>query len=96
MDLHRLQNRFFALLFSHFPGLMTKWLKKQQLDDYGPPPWNAKNKEQEKVGWRITEVSARYRKHAGGTSKVSGTLKDSVLAGYKILWTVFRYTWRAV
>lgn len=39
MDLHRLQNRFFALLFSRFPGLTTKWLKKQRLDDYGPPPW---------------------------------------------------------
>jgi len=39
MHLHRLQNRFFALLFSHFPSLTTRWLKKQQLDDYGPPPW---------------------------------------------------------
>mgnify|MGYP003395115675 CR=1 FL=1 len=39
MDLHRLRNRFFALLFSRFPGLTTKWLKKQRLDDYGPPPW---------------------------------------------------------
>jgi glycosyltransferase involved in cell wall biosynthesis len=47
-------------------------------------------------GLRITEVPARYRKRAGGTSKVSGTLKGTVLAGYKILWTVFRYTWRAV
>jgi D-proline reductase (dithiol) PrdB len=39
MDLHRLQNRFFALLFGRFPSLTKKWLKKQQLDDYGPPPW---------------------------------------------------------
>jgi D-proline reductase (dithiol) PrdB len=39
MDLHRLQNRFFALLFSRFPSLTTRWLKKQQLADYGPPPW---------------------------------------------------------
>ena len=39
MHLHRLQNRFFALLFSRFPSLTTRWLKKQQLDDYGPPPW---------------------------------------------------------
>jgi glycosyltransferase involved in cell wall biosynthesis len=43
-------------------------------------------------GLRITEVPVRYRKRAGGTSKVSGTIKGAVLAGYKILWTIFRYT----
>jgi glycosyltransferase involved in cell wall biosynthesis len=42
-------------------------------------------------GLRITEVPVRYRKRAGGQSKVSGTVKGTVLAGYKILWTVFRY-----
>lgn len=47
-------------------------------------------------GLRITEVPVRYRKRAGGASKVSGTIKGTVLAGYKILWTVFRYTWRTV
>jgi len=40
---------------------------------------------------RITEVPVRYRKRGGGESKVSGTLKGTILAGYKILWTVFRY-----
>jgi D-proline reductase (dithiol) PrdB len=44
MDLHRLQNRFFALLFSRFPSLTTRWLKKQQLDEYGPPPWTSLQK----------------------------------------------------
>jgi len=42
-------------------------------------------------GLRIAEVPVRYRKRAGGESKVSGTLKGALLAGYKILWTVFRY-----
>jgi glycosyltransferase involved in cell wall biosynthesis len=42
-------------------------------------------------GLRIAEVPVRYRKRAGGESKVSGTLKGTLLAGYKILWTVFRY-----
>jgi glycosyltransferase involved in cell wall biosynthesis len=42
---------------------------------------------------RITEVPVRYRKRAGGESKVSGTIKGTALAGYKILWTVFRYAW---
>jgi D-proline reductase (dithiol) PrdB len=39
MDLHRLQNRFFALLFGRFPSLTARWLKTQRLEDYGPPPW---------------------------------------------------------
>jgi hypothetical protein len=47
-------------------------------------------------GLRITEVPVRYWKRAGGTSRVSGAIKGTVLAGYKILWTVFRYTWRMV
>lgn len=40
---------------------------------------------------RIAEVPVRYRKRAGGESKVSGTFKGTLLAGYKILWTVLRY-----
>lgn len=43
---------------------------------------------------RIVEAPVSYRKRAGGASKVTGTLKGTVLAGYKILWTVFRYAWR--
>ena len=39
MNLHRWQNRLFALLFSRFPGLTTRWLKRQRLHAYGPPPW---------------------------------------------------------
>ena len=45
-------------------------------------------------GLRITEVPVRYRKRIG-TSKVSGTVKGTIMAGYKILWTVFRYAWRS-
>lgn len=40
---------------------------------------------------RITEVPVRYRKRVG-VSKITGTIKGTVLAGYKILWTVFRYS----
>ncbi|MDY7093389.1 MAG: glycosyltransferase family 2 protein [Acidobacteriota bacterium] len=43
-------------------------------------------------GLRVTEVPASYRKRVG-QSKITGTVKGTVLAGYKILWTVFRYTW---
>ncbi len=35
------------------------------------------------------EVPVRYRKRVG-VSKVSGTLRGSVLAGHKILWTIFK------
>jgi glycosyltransferase involved in cell wall biosynthesis len=38
---------------------------------------------------RIVEVPVSYRRRVG-TSKVSGNLKASFLAGVKILWTVFR------
>lgn len=37
----------------------------------------------------ITEVPVDYRCRVG-TSKVSGTIKGSFLAGYKILWTIFK------
>lgn len=40
---------------------------------------------------RCTEVPVRYRKRAGGKSKVSGTLKGAVLAGVKIIATIFKY-----
>ena len=42
-------------------------------------------------GLRITEVPVRYRKRIG-ESKITGTLLGSVRAGYKILWTIFRYS----
>jgi glycosyltransferase involved in cell wall biosynthesis len=41
-------------------------------------------------GLRIEEVPVSYRNRIG-VSKVSGNLKASILAGVKILWTVFRY-----
>jgi hypothetical protein len=41
---------------------------------------------------RIEEVPVSYRSRIG-VSKISGNLKASVLAGIKILWTVFRYRW---
>ncbi|NIV82306.1 MAG: hypothetical protein GWN36_06080 [Gemmatimonadetes bacterium] len=41
-----------------------------------------------KRGLRVREVPVRYRPRIG-VSKVSGTIKGSVLAGTKILYTVF-------
>ncbi|MEM0991574.1 MAG: glycosyltransferase family 2 protein [Bacteroidota bacterium] len=38
---------------------------------------------------RCTEIPVKYRKRVG-VSKVSGTVKGTFMAGYKILWTIFK------
>ena len=43
---------------------------------------------------RFIEVPVNYRKRIG-VSKVSGTVKGAVMAGIKIIWTIFKYTWRS-
>ncbi|PZX55672.1 glycosyltransferase family 2 protein [Algoriphagus chordae] len=43
-----------------------------------------------KAGLRYTEVPVNYRKRIG-VSKVSGTVKGVFGAGYKIIYTIFRY-----
>ena len=43
-----------------------------------------------RAGLRCREVPVRYRPRLG-QSKVSGTLSGTLRAGYKILWTIFRY-----
>ena len=44
-----------------------------------------------KNGFRCVEVPVRYRKRIG-FSKISGTVKGTMMAGYKILYTIFRYS----
>jgi glycosyltransferase involved in cell wall biosynthesis len=44
-------------------------------------------------GYRIVEVPVTCRARLG-RSKVAGTLKGSVLAGYHLLFTTLRYAWR--
>ena len=39
---------------------------------------------------KCTEVPVQYRKRIG-VSKVSGTIKGTFMAGYKILYTIFKY-----
>ena len=39
---------------------------------------------------KCCEVPVNYRKRIG-VSKVSGTVKGTIMAGYKILWTIFKY-----
>ena len=42
-----------------------------------------------KLSLRCTEVPVTYRKRIG-VSKVSGTFKGVILAGYKIMWMIFK------
>lgn len=42
-----------------------------------------------KAGLKCTEVAVRYRKRIG-ISKISGTIRGTLLAGHKILWTIFK------
>jgi hypothetical protein len=41
-------------------------------------------------GLRVQEVPVTYRKRAGGVSKVSGNLRASLKAGYRILLAIVR------
>jgi len=43
-----------------------------------------------KLKMKVTEVPVNYRKRIG-FSKISGTVKGTVLAGYKIITTIFKY-----
>lgn len=42
-------------------------------------------------GYRVMEVPVSYRRRAGGRSKISGTLRGTVLAAYYILGTTLKY-----
>jgi len=43
-----------------------------------------------KMGYKTTEVPVDYRQRIG-VSKISGTVKGVFGAGYKILWTIWKY-----
>jgi glycosyltransferase involved in cell wall biosynthesis len=44
-----------------------------------------------RAGWWVVETPVRYRPRLGGRSKISGTVRGTVLATYHILRTIFRY-----
>ncbi len=47
-----------------------------------------------RTGLRVQEIPVSYRPRLGGKSKISGTLRGTILAGYYILTTTFRYALR--
>lgn len=74
------------------PFRAIKWDKLKSLgmidQDYG---WTIEMQiKAAKTGLKTTEVPVDYRRRIG-VSKVSGTVKGVIGAGYKILWTIWRY-----
>ncbi|WPP48525.1 glycosyltransferase family 2 protein [Catalinimonas niigatensis] len=90
----RLMKLFYGATFTDLgPFRAVTWQALQQINmqdkTYG---WTVEMQlKAVKLGLRYTEVPVKYRKRREGVSKVSGTLKGTILAGYKILWTIFRY-----
>ena len=75
------------------PFRAMKWKSLEKLKmgdpDFG---WTAEMQVKAlKRGMKVTEVPVSYRKRVG-VSKITGTLRGTVLAGYKILSTVFKYS----
>jgi glycosyltransferase involved in cell wall biosynthesis len=46
-----------------------------------------------KRGWRIVEIPVDYRNRAGGRSKISGTVRGTVLAAIFIIGTTLKHAW---
>jgi hypothetical protein len=42
--------------------------------------------------WRILEIPVNYRPRIGGKSKISGTIRGTVLATFHILSTIIHYS----
>jgi glycosyltransferase involved in cell wall biosynthesis len=46
-----------------------------------------------KRNYSLQEIPVDYRKRAGGKSKISGTVRGTILAGYFILGTTIKHVW---
>lgn len=73
------------------PFRAIRWDKLQALQmedpDFG---WTVEMQvKAAKYKLKCTEIPVRYRKRVG-VSKVSGTIRGTILAGHKILWTIFK------
>jgi len=88
----RLINLFFGMKFTDLgPFRAIKYDKLLQLDmqdkNFG---WTVEMQvKAAKKKFRCVEVPVSYRKRIGA-SKISGTIMGTVLAGHKILWTIFK------
>ncbi|WP_162340685.1 glycosyltransferase family 2 protein [Cyclobacterium salsum] len=89
----RLMRQMYSAHFSDLgPFRAIRWKKLQALqmvdENYG---WTIEMQVKAvKAGLTYTEVPVNYRQRIG-KSKVSGTLRGVIGAGYKILWTLWKY-----
>lgn len=73
-----------------FRAIKTDILKALEMRDltYG---WTVEMQvKAAKLGFRTIDVPVNYRKRIG-VSKISGTIKGTILAGYKIITTILKY-----
>jgi hypothetical protein len=73
------------------PFRAIKWSKLLEMEmvdrDFG---WTVEMQvKAAKMNFKCMEVPVSYRKRIG-VSKISGTIRGTVLAGHKILWTIFK------
>ena len=73
------------------PFRAIKWKALQDLKMQDPDfGWTVEMQvKAAKMKLRCTEVPVKYRRRVG-ISKVSGTIRGTILAGHKILWTIFK------
>lgn len=73
------------------PFRAIRWEKLLALDMQDPDfGWTVEMQvKAAKYKLKSVEVPVRYRKRVG-VSKVSGTIRGTILAGHKILWTIFK------
>lgn len=73
------------------PFRAIRWRKLQDLDMQDPDfGWTVEMQvKAAKQKMKCTEIPVTYRRRVG-VSKVSGTIRGTILAGHKILWTIFK------
>ena len=75
-----------------FRAIRSEALERLQMQDrnYG---WTVEMQvKAARAGLRLAEAPVRYRRRLGA-SKISGTLRGSLRAGYKIIATILRHSW---
>jgi len=53
--------------------------------------WTTKSDQAHRAGLRVLEIPVNYRNRIAGESKISGNLRGSLRAGWKILWTIAKH-----
>lgn len=89
----RLMKLFYGVSYSDLgPFRAIKWSSLERLKMIDPTyGWTIEMQlKAAKFKMKTTEIAVNYRVRIG-VSKVSGTIKGAVMAGVKIIWTIFKY-----